>query len=218
VRSEWTRGKANLIFAGAAAGCGVAGWLLLGPLWAVAGVAAGPLIVLVALVAVSSVRTFAERDAATLLSIGRPDRAAAQLRRDMPQLRTLARAWPGQFAGEVPSRMMVLAAALRAMHQDRQALVIAAEAVAIYHDLAAGQPGKYAKGLADGLDRQARLLGAAGRPAEALAAMEVAIRLYRNLAAANPVSYLPVLAEALDSQAAWLAELDRDSDAMTAAQ
>jgi len=213
VRDEFTRDKVMLTFAGGAAGCGAAAWLLLGPVWAIAGVVAGPF---VALIAVSGVRAYAVPDAVTMLDKGRPDRAAAQLRRDMPALRTMARAWPGQFGEDLPRRMMTLASALRAMHQDTQALRVAAEAVAICQDLAAERPGKYALGLADALDRQARFLGAVGQPAEALAAMEVATRLYRNLAAADP-RYLPVLTESLDSQASWLAELNRDDDAMAAA-
>jgi hypothetical protein len=133
----------------------------------------------------------------------------------MRGLRTLARIWPGQWRDALAGRLNVLSAALHAMHREAEALGPAAEAVAIYQELAAERPDKYTRGLAGALDRQSRLLGATARLAEALAAMEVAARLYRNLAAADR-GYLPILAESLDCQADWLAELGKDSDAAAA--
>jgi tetratricopeptide (TPR) repeat protein len=213
MRGELTRGKLSVIFAGGAAGCGTAAWLLLGPLWVIAGVVAGPVI---ALLAVGVVYGLATPDPVTLLSKGRPDQAASQIHSRMRALRTLARMWPGQWREAPASDLILLSAALHAMHRDAEALGAAADAVAIYQGLAAERPDKYTRGLADALDRQSRLLAAADRPAEALAAMEVAARLYRNLAAADR-SYLPVLAESLDCQADWLAEIGKDSDATAVA-
>jgi tetratricopeptide (TPR) repeat protein len=214
MRGELTRGELNVLLAGAAAGCGAAAWLLLGPVWIIAGVAAGPVIALLALGVVVGLAT---PSPVTSLNKGRADQAAARIHRDMRMLRTLARIWPGQWRDHLAGELIVWSAALHAMHRDAQALGPAAEAVTIYQGLAAGRPDKHAGGLADALDRQARLLAAADRPAEALAAMEVAVRLYRNLAAADARRYLPVLAESLDCQAGWLAETGKDSDAAAAA-
>jgi len=214
MRGELTRGTLSVLFAGAAAGCGVAAWLLLGPVWIIAGVAAGPVI---ALLALGPVLGLATPDPVTLLNKGRADQAAARIHRDMRMLRTLARIWPGQWRDYLAGQLIVLSAALHAMHRGAQALQPAAEAVTIYQGLAAGRPEKHTRGLADALDRQARLLAATDHPAEALAAMEVAVRLYRNLAAADARRYLPILAESLDCQADWLAEIGKDSDATAAA-
>jgi tetratricopeptide (TPR) repeat protein len=213
MRGELTRGKLSAVFAAGAAGCGAAAWLLLGPVWSIAGVAAGPVIVLFALAAV---QVHASPHPVTLMNKGRPDQAAARIHSDMRLLRTLARKWPGQWRDFLARQLMLLSAALRAMHRDAEALRPAAEGVVIYQCLAAGRPDKYTGGLAYALDRQSRLLAATGRQAEALAAMEVAVRLYRNLAATDH-RYLPVLAESLDCQADWLAELGKDNDAAAAA-
>jgi hypothetical protein len=175
-------------------------------------VVAGPFIVIL----VIGLREIREPDPGTLLSRGRPDRAVARIHSMMPSLRKMAKVWPGQFGDAPADRLIILAAALHAMHRDREALLTAAEAVAIYQDLAAQRPGKYAFGLADALERQSRMLAAAGRPAEALAAAEVATRLYRDLAATKPACLL-VLAEYLTCQVDWLAELDKESDAKAVA-
>jgi hypothetical protein len=214
MQGELTRGRLSVIFACSSAGCGAVAWLLLGPVWVIAGVVAGPV---VALVAVGVVYGLARPGPVTLLGRGRPDRAVSQIYSQMRALRTLARAWPGQFGDAVPGDLVLLFAALHAMHRDAEALRAAAEAVATYQGLAAERPEKYTRGLADALDRQARLLGAADRPAEALAAMEVAGRLHRNLAAADR-RYLPVLAESLDCEAGWLAEIGKGAEAAAAAR
>jgi tetratricopeptide (TPR) repeat protein len=214
MRGELARGKLGVILAGGAVGCGAAGWLLLGPVGLIAGVVAGPVIALLALVVVLE---HATPDPVILLNNGRPQQAAAQIRGDLQELRALARMWPGVWRDALADRLIVLSGALHAMHRDVEALRPATEAVAIYQGLAAKRPDKYAAGLADALDRQARLLAAADRPAEALAAMEVAVRLQRNLAAADPGKYLPILAESLDCQAGWLARTGNNTGAMAAA-
>ena len=201
-----------MAFAVGAAALGAAAWLLLGPWWAIAGVAAGLLLTLVAVVFFHG---FGVPDVVTLLNEGRPDRAAAQVHGGMPELRTLARVWPGQFRDFLASHLIFLSAALNAMHRDAEALQAVAEAVSILQELAAGRPDKYERNLANALDRQSRLLSATDRPAEALAAMEVALRLYRNLAVSNP-AYLPVVAESLTCRAGWLAELGKDSESTAA--
>jgi hypothetical protein len=196
-----------------AAAFGAAAWLLLGPVWAIAGMLAGPVIGIIVLAAV---RVYTTTDAATLLRNDRPDEAVAQLRREMVSWRALARIWPSQFRDALANRLIVQSGALQAANRDEEARRTADEAVAIYQDLAAERPGKYGPDLADALDHQARLLAADDRQADALAAMAVAVRLYRNLAAAEPAKYLPVLAECLTCQASWLAEIDLPGDALAA--
>jgi hypothetical protein len=212
VWGELTRAKLTVFFAVAAAGCGAAGWLLLGPVWLIAGVVAGPVIVLLAI----AVRGLATPASHTWMIRGRPDRAVARIHSEMPVLQNLTRMWPGQWGEVLASELILLAAALHAMHRDAEALRPAAEAVAIYQSLAGERPDKYTRGLADALERQSRLLAATDRTAEALAAMQAAVPLYRTLAAADPARYLPVLAESLDCQADWLADIGKDSDAAAA--
>ncbi|HEV2260294.1 MAG TPA: hypothetical protein VGS06_44880 [Streptosporangiaceae bacterium] len=213
MRGELTRGKLTAILAIGAVAFGAAAWLLLGPLWTIAGVLVGPLI---AVVVVAVVRAFTSPDAATLLSNDQPGEAIARLRNEMPSWRTLARIWPSQFRDALANRLIVQSGALQAMNRDEEALRTADEAVAIYQDLAAERPGKYGPDLADALDHQSRLLAADDRLAEALAAIQVAVRLYRNLAAAEPARYLPPLAECLTCEAGWLAEIELSGDALAA--
>jgi len=213
MRGELTRGKLSVILAAAAVAFGAAAWLLLGPVWAIAGVLVGPPI---AIIAIAAIRVYTVTDAATLLRNDKPDEAIARLHREMPNWRTLARIWPSQFRDALANRLIVQSGALQAMNRDEEALRTADEAVAIYQDLAAERPGKYGPDLADALDHQARLLAADDRQADALAAMAVAVRLYRNLAAAEPAKYLPVLVECLTCQAGWLAEIDLTGDALAA--
>jgi hypothetical protein len=213
MRGQLTRGKLIAVAATAAVALGAAAWLLLGPVWAIAGVLVGPPI---AVIVLAVVRVFTVTDAATLLRNDKPDEAIARLCSEMRNWRTLARIWPSQFRDALANRLIVQSGALQAVNRDEEALQTADEAVAIYQDLAAERPGKYGPDLADALDHQARLLAADDRQAEALAAMAVAVRLYRNLAAAEPATYLPVLAECLTCEAGWLAEIDLPGDALAA--
>lgn len=210
---EMKRGKLTVILAVGAVAFGAAGWLLLGPVWTIAGVLVGPLI---AVIVVAVVHGFTAPDAATLLDNDNPEEAIALLRNEMVSWRTLARIWPSQFRDALANRLIVQSGALQAMNRDEEALRTAEEAVAIYQDLAAERPGKYGPDLADALDHQSRLLAADDRLAEALAAMQVAVRMYRNLASADPARYLPPLAECLTCEAGWLAEIELSGEALAA--
>jgi tetratricopeptide (TPR) repeat protein len=212
MRGELTRGKLVVACAAGAVAFGTAAWLLLGPVWAFAGVLIGPLLGAVVL---AVVHVLATADTATL-SNDRPGEAIAQLRQEMASWRALARIWPSQFRDALANRLIVQSGALQAVHRDDEALRTASEAVAIYQDLAAERPGKYGPDLADALDHQSRLLAADDRLAEALGAMQVAVRLYRNLAVGEPAKYLPVLAECLTCEAGWLAEIDLPGEALAA--
>ena len=213
MRGELTRGKLTVALAAWAVAFGAAAWLLLGPVWAIAGVLVGTL---VGLILLAVVLVYTTTDAAILLRNDKPDEAIAQLGREMANWRTLARIWPSQFRDALASRLIVQSGALQAVNRDDEALRTADEAVAIYQDLAAERPGKYGPDLAGSLGHQARLLAADDRQAEALAAMAVAVRLYRNLAAAEPAKYLPFLAESLTREAGWLAEIDLPGEALAA--
>lgn len=213
MRGELTRGTLIAILAMSAVAFGAAAWLLLGPVWTIAGALVGPLI---AIVVVASVRALISPDAATLLDNDQPGDAIARLRNEMPSWRTLARIWPSQFRDALANRLIVQSGALQAMNRDEEALRTADEAVAIYQDLAAERPGKYGPDLADALEHQSRLLAADDRLAEALTAIQVAVRLYRNLASAEPARYLPPLAECLTCEAGWLAEIELPGDALAA--
>jgi hypothetical protein len=196
MRGDLTRGKLVATCAAGAVAFGAAAWLLLGPVWVIAGVLIGPVIGVIVL---AVVHVLATADAATPLGNDQPDQAIAQLRQEMASWRALARIWPSQFRDALASRLIVQSGALRAVNRDEEALRTASEAVAIYHDLAAERPGKYGPDLA-----------------EALTAMQVAVRLYRNLAAAKPGKYLPVLAECLTCEAGWLAGIDLPGEALAA--
>ena len=213
MRGEPTRGTLMAMLAMGAVAFGAAAWLLLGPVWIIAGALAGALITIVV---VAGVRAFTSPDPATLLNNDQPHEAIARLRNEMPSWRTLARIWPSQFRDALANRLIVQSGALQAMNRDEEALRTADEAVAIYQDLAAERPGKYGPDLADALDHQSRLLAADDRLAEALTAMQVAVRLYRNLASAEPARYLPPLAECLTCEAGWLAEIELVGDALAA--
>jgi hypothetical protein len=202
MRGELTRGQLAVALAAGAVAFGAAAWLLLGPVWIIAGVLAGSL---VGAFVLASIYALSHTDAAALLGHDRPGGAIA-----------LARIWPSQFRDALANRLIVQSGALQAVHRDEEALRTAGQAVAIYQDLAASRPGKYGPDLAGALDHQSRLLAADDRPADALAAMQVAVRLYRNLAAAEPAKYLPVLAECLTCEADWLADLELLADALAA--
>jgi hypothetical protein len=213
MRGELTRGKVMVACAAGAAAFGTAAWLLLGPVWAIAGVLIGlPAGTLVLAV----VHVLATAGAAPLGG-DQPGEAMAQFHHEMASWRALARIWPSQFRDALANRLIAQSGALQAVHRDEEALRTASEAVAIYQDLAAERPGRYGPDLADALDHQSRLLAADDRLAEALTTIRVAVRLYRNLAAAESAKYLPVLAECLTCEAGWLAEIDLPGEALVAA-
>jgi tetratricopeptide (TPR) repeat protein len=213
MRGGLTRGKLTAMLAVGAVASGAAAWLLLGPVWTIAGALVG---LVITIVVVATVLVYTTPDAATLLKKNQPGQAVARLGNEMPNWRTLARIWPSQFRDALANRLIVQSGALQAMNRDEEALRTADEAVAIYQDLAAERPGKYGPDLAHALHHQSRLLAADDRLAEALAAVQVAVRLYRNLAAAEPARYLPPLAECLTREAGWLAEIERSGDALAA--
>ena len=210
-----TRRNLILILAAGAVCFGVAGWLLLGPLWAVAGLVAGAV---VAFLLVVSVMVIAVPDAAALAK-DRPEEALRMLQGDIRTARATAGFWPrGWWRGGLANRLLVRSYALTQLRRYEPALSSASEAVEIFQGLAAGRPARYARQLADALDRQSRLLAIAGRKAEAHAAMQTAVRLYRNLAAGDPGGYLPVLADALMCLSRLLSEMDDDGAALVAAR
>jgi hypothetical protein len=209
-----TTGQARITLIVVTGAAGGAGWLLLGPLGAVIGVVAGPL---VAAVATAVFMAFAVPSPSDHMAGHEPYLALQKARYDLWSWRVLARWWPGQFLEPLAITRLVEAEALLALGRRLQALGPAAEAVAIYQDLAARKPRKFEAGLAGALDRQAQLLAAAGSQAEAAASAGVAARLYRNLAASAPGKYLPALAGSLTCQAAWLSEAGQDRAALEAA-
>jgi tetratricopeptide (TPR) repeat protein len=209
-----TRRNLILILAMGAVCFGAAGWLLWGPLWAIAGMVAGAVI---AFIVVLIVMLIAVPDAPAMAK-DRPGEALKRLQADIRTAQIMARIWPNQWRGALANRLAARSYALQLLRQYEQALSSASEAVQIYQGLAAERPAKYAPHLADALDRQSRLLAVANREVEARAAMETAVRLYRNLAVGDPGKYLPVLADALTCMSRWLAEIDDDSGALAAAR
>lgn len=209
-----TSGQARITLVVVTGAAGAAGWLLLGPLGAVIGVVAGPL---VALVALGLFIAFAVPSSSDHMATHEPYLALQKARYDVPAWQALARRWPGQFLDALAITRMEEAEALLALGRRGQALGPAAEAVAIYQDLAARKPRKFEAGLAGMLDRQAKLLAAAGSQAEAAASAGAAAWLYRNLAASAPEKYLSALADSLTCQATWLSEAGRDRSALEAA-
>jgi len=109
MRGELTRGKLTAALAVWAVAFGAVAWLLLGPVWAIAGVLVGPL---VGLIVLAVFRVYATTDAAVLLRNDQPDEAIAQLRREMASWRALARIWPSQFRDALASRLIVQSGAL----------------------------------------------------------------------------------------------------------
>jgi hypothetical protein len=210
----FTRRSLSAIMAVGAVGFGAAGWLLLGPVWAVVGVVAGPFL---ALVVFAVLVTFTLPDAKTLVNQHEPYQALKQVQHDVRTSRQLAKVWPRRWRDVLAHDLITQSDALHALSQDAHALRSSCEAVAIYQSLAAENPGKYGPGLAGALDRQSRLLAAAGCQADAITAIETAVRLYRNLAAAQASDYLPALAEALTCKAAWLTDVHQDGEALAAA-
>ena len=88
MRGELTGGKLTAALAVWAVAFGAVAWLLLGPVWAIAGVLVGPL---VGLIGLAVVRVYATTDAAALLRNDQPDEAIAQLRREMASWRARKR-------------------------------------------------------------------------------------------------------------------------------
>jgi tetratricopeptide (TPR) repeat protein len=209
--------RRNLILASSACAValGAAAWLLLGPLWAIAGVLAG---LFVPPVVYGVGTTYFSPSPAALLAKGRPEDALSLIQREEASSRRTARAWPGQFREMLAYNLIVKSDALHALHRDRQALGSADEGVAIYQALASDKPAKYSPYLSRAIDTRSRALAGLGRQAEAIAAIETAIRMFRSLAVDEPDEYLPVLAEALTCMAEWLADIDNDADALTAAR
>ena len=210
----FTRRTVRVVGAIGAIGFGTAGWFLLNPYWAIAGVVAGPYL---ALVVFAVVVTITLPDAATLVNQHEPYQALKQVQQDLYTSRRLAKVWPSQWRIALAQNLIIESGALNALNKNAPALRSCDEAVAIYQALAAENPGKYGPGLADALDRQSRLLATAGRQADALEAVQTAVRMYRNLAAAEPTEYLPALAEALTCKAVWLTDIHQDSQALAAA-
>jgi hypothetical protein len=194
---------------------GCAGWLLFGPLWAIAGLAAGyvcPLIIYGAGTALLSPSPVA------LISTGRPEDALRRLEREEASSRRMARLWPGQFQDVLAYNMIAKADALHALHRYAHALRSADEGVAIYQALASDKPAKYLSYLSRAIDTRSRALAGLGRQAEAIQAIETAIRMFRDLAAAEPGRYLPVIAAAQTCMAEWLADIELGTEALAAAR
>jgi multisubunit Na+/H+ antiporter MnhE subunit len=101
MRGELTRGQLTAALAVWAVAFGAVAWLLLGPVWAIAGVLVGAL---VGVIVQAVVRVYATTDAALLLRNGQPDEAIAQLRRELASWRALARIWPSRFRDALASR------------------------------------------------------------------------------------------------------------------
>lgn len=209
------RRTARLAIAACAIALGAATWVVLGPLWAIAGLAAGAF---AATVVFAVGMTYITPTPETLLAKGRPEDALMVVRRLEGQRRLMARKWPSQFAADLARDLLAKSDALHALHQDNQALRTADEGVAIYQALAAGKPGKYAPGLARAIHTQSRRLASAGRLAEAIDAIQTSIRLYRNVATSEPDENLPVVAQCLTCMAEWLAEIDNEAEALAAVQ
>ena len=186
---------------------------LLGPGWAVAGVAAGPF---AALAALSVVQVLTTPDPADLLQAGRHREVLSMLEQDMPAWRRMARIWPGQFRDALAHVLMNKSMALLEAHRDAEALAAAEQAVAIYRSLAAARPGKLAPDLAGALNNLSYPLCAASRREDAQAAAAEAVRLYRALAAARPGRYRLRLAGSLGTLAEVLAQAGQHHQALAA--
>jgi tetratricopeptide (TPR) repeat protein len=193
---------------------GTGAWLVLGPLWAIAGVVVSSFLPTVAL-GVSS--TYFSPSPVALISNSRPEDALTRLQREEAFSRRMAAAWPSRFRDVLAYNLIVKSDALHALHRYSQALSSADEGVAIYQALTAGNPSKYMPFLSRAIDTRSRALAGLGRQAEAIQAIETAIRMFRELAATEPDEYLPVLAEALTCMAEWLADIGKNTEAMTAA-
>ena len=206
-----TRARLLTVSAVAAIAAGTACWLLLGPPWAILGVAAGPVVVQLALVAALAVT---RTDPADLLRQHEPYRALIQVEDELRSWRELARRRPTLFSEALGLELLVQAESLLALGRAADAPGPAAEAVGIFRALAIRKPRRCTAGLAEALGRQARVLAAVGSQPEALEAAREATRLYRSLAAAAPGKYLQELAGLLTDQAEWLAGMRQDEEAL----
>ena len=207
--NDLTRKQMVSFLTGVAVAGGAAAWLVLGPLWAIVGLVAGPLVVLIAWVVLVS---FVVPDPVVHLRNNEPYRALTEIGRDMHSVRRLARAWPSQFREPLAQRLLAQAEALRALNRTPQALAPAHEAVLIFRELVSENPGKFKHGLAHALHSEAVLLGAADRLPEAIETIAAAIGHYRDLG-----NHLPDLADALTHQAQWLRDLGHDAEAEVSA-
>ena len=105
---------------------------------------------------------------------------------------------------------------LSALGRREEALEAAAEAVALYRQLAAQRPDAFLPDLAGSLNNQGSMLSALGRREEALEAAAEAVTLYRELAAQRPDAFLPDLAMSLNNQGNRLSALGRREKALEA--
>ena len=199
------------MLSGAAIGAGIG--MLAGPAWAVAGVACGPLIVLVS---ASVLQTWTTPDPASLLHADQHREALSEISRTLPAWRTMARVWPGQFQDALANVLMTKSMALLAAHRQDEALAAAEEGVAIYRALAQARPGKQKAGLAAALNNLTYPLMATGRRDEAVHAAEEAVQRYRALTASSPRKYRYRLANSLGTQAEALQHAGRSAEALTA--
>lgn len=191
---------------------GGAGWLL-GPLWAVTGILAGP----VAAIAVGVAFLLRGKpDPVRLLAAGRPQEAYRQLWHDLTFARALAARRPA-FRDVLAGKLETMSQVQQALGDEPRALEAATEAAAIYAGLAARRPGRHAAAHARTLLQQAGLLARMGRHGEALAAIEPAVQAYRRLTASDRSAYVAHLAAALTRQADELGYLDRTTEARAAA-
>ena len=193
---------------------GIGGWLVLGPLWAIAGAAVGFFLPAVVL-GVSS--TYFSPSPVALTSKGQPEDALVRLQRNEASSRRMARAWPSQFRDVLAYNLIAKSDALHALHRYGYALHSADEGVTIYQALTADNPAKYLPYLSRAIDLRSRALAGLGRQAEAIQAIDTAITMFRQLAIAEPGEYLPVLAETLTCKAEWLADIEKTTEALAAA-
>jgi tetratricopeptide (TPR) repeat protein len=187
------------------------GWLL-GPLWAIAGILAG----LVAGVwALLFMFTRGKPDPELLLRSGRPQEAYRHLQYEISFAREQVVKRP--VLREVFAiRLETMSQILHALGNEPKALESITEAVAVYTDLSVKRNDRHTISLARTLLHQAAMLANMGRHGEALAAIDPALRIYRRLAVKDRNAYLPSLAAALTSQADALGHLDRITEARAA--
>jgi hypothetical protein len=208
------RRRAILATAACAVAVGAATWLVLGPLWAIAGLASG---YLAAMVVYAAGMTYITPTPATLLAKGRPEDALTVVQRLEAQQRLMARKWPSLFAEGLASDLLAKSDALHALNQDDLALRTADEGVAIYQTLAADRRARYAPHLARAIYIQSHRMATVGLLAEAITAIQTSLLLFRELALTEPGKYRPLTAQALTCMAEWLAEIDNDAQALAAA-
>jgi tetratricopeptide (TPR) repeat protein len=191
---------------------GGAGWLL-GPLWAVAGIVAGPV---VAVSIALTILALGKPDPVRVLQAGRAQQAHRLITQDLSFARKMARKRPW-FRDLLAANLETMAQVLQALGNEPQALENATEAAAIDTELSVAHPDRYASALARTSAQQAGLLAQMGRHGEALAAIESAVQIYRRLALRDRGAGLPLLASALTRQSDELGCLGRITEARAAA-